>query len=159
MLSPSTDKNHFRYYSIMHYLAITNRANWEIIKKKGIWGVPERHRHVLESLKPGDRLFIYVKQEREKDKILEPAIVALVEVASEPFKDSTKVFKAPPHRPSERYPYRVRIKVLEEYNPPKPFKPLIPKLELFKGKKKWTAVLRGRSLVPLSADDVRVVAG
>jgi len=50
----------------MHYLAITNRANWEIIKKKGLWGVPERHRRVLESLKPGDRLFIYVKQEREK---------------------------------------------------------------------------------------------
>jgi len=55
-----------RHYSIMHYLAITNRANWEIIKKKGLWGVPERHRRVLESLKPGDRLFIYVKQEREK---------------------------------------------------------------------------------------------
>ncbi|OYT33471.1 EVE domain-containing protein, partial [Archaeoglobales archaeon ex4484_92] len=59
-----------------HWLCVTTEENWMVIKKKNVWGVPERHKNTIERVKPGDKLLIYVKQRREKEKTVEPKIVA-----------------------------------------------------------------------------------
>jgi len=76
-----------------HWLCITNEENWNVIKQKNVWGVPERHRNTIAKVRPGDKLLIYVKQERDKDEVKEPRIVAVYEAASEVFRDSTKYSK------------------------------------------------------------------
>ncbi|MEM2458233.1 MAG: EVE domain-containing protein, partial [Archaeoglobaceae archaeon] len=42
------------------WLCITTEENWEIIKNKNIWGVPERHKNTISKVKNGDRLLIYL---------------------------------------------------------------------------------------------------
>ncbi len=56
----------------------------------------ERHKNTIAKVKPGDKVLIYIKQERDKDKVLEPRIVAVYEATSEVFKDSKRIFKSPP---------------------------------------------------------------
>ncbi|RLF82342.1 EVE domain-containing protein, partial [Thermococci archaeon] len=76
-----------------YWLCITNRDNWKVIKEKNIWGVPKRHKNTIAKVKPGDRLLIYVKQERKEKQILEPKIVGIFEAVSEPYEDSKRIFK------------------------------------------------------------------
>lgn len=56
--------------------------------------MPERHKNTIARVKLGDKLLIYLKQERAGDEIREPRIVAVYEVISEPFKDSTRIFSS-----------------------------------------------------------------
>ncbi|RLI82491.1 EVE domain-containing protein, partial [Archaeoglobales archaeon] len=51
-----------------YWLCITTEENWKVIKEKNVWGVPERHKNTIAKVKPGDRLLIYLKQERDKEK-------------------------------------------------------------------------------------------
>jgi len=52
-----------------YWLCITTEENWKVIKEKNVWGVPERHKNTIAKIKPGDKLLIYLKQERDKDKL------------------------------------------------------------------------------------------
>lgn len=139
-----------------YWLCITNRKNWEIIKKKKIWGVSEnRHKNTLLKTKIGDKVVIYLKQERaENGEILEPRIVGIFEIVSEPFKDSTPIFKAPKSS-NERYPWRVKLKEVKlgELD----FKQLIPKLTFIKNKNKWHAHLFGKAMREIPEKDYKLI--
>ncbi len=140
-----------------YWLCITNRDNWKVIKEKNVWGgVPKRHRNTIARVKPGDRLIIYVKQERKDKQILEPKIVGIFEVVGEPYTDSTKIFKSPPHL-NETYPLRVRIKPVKlgELE----FKPLIPKLSFITNKKRWSGHLMGKAMREIPEEDYRLIEG
>jgi len=142
-----------------YWLCITNEANWKVIKEKNIWGVPERHKNTILKVKPGDKLVIYLKQERVKDKVIEPRIVAVYEVVSEPFKDSTRIFSSKGMRSSgEIFPWRVKIKPIKIFDKPIEFKPLIPKLKFITNKKKWTGHLMGRSMREIPEEDFRLIS-
>lgn len=52
-----------------NWLCITTSENWNVIKKNNIWGVPERHKNTIAKVRQGDKLLIYLKQEREKDNL------------------------------------------------------------------------------------------
>ena len=78
-----------------YWLCITNEENWKVIKQKNIWGVPDRHKNTIAKVKPRDKLLIYLKQERDRDTVKEPRIVAFYEAVSEVFKDSSRIFKSP----------------------------------------------------------------
>lgn len=136
-----------------YWLCITNRANWKVIKEKNIWGVQKRNRNTIAKVKSGDKLVIYIKQEREDKEILEPKIVGIFEVVSEPYEDSTRIFKA--HVPNETYPLRVKIKPVKlgELE----FKPLIPKLKFITNKKKWSGHLMGRAMRELPEEDYKLI--
>lgn len=138
---------------VTYWLCITNRANWKVIKEKNIWGVQKRNRNTIAKVKPGDKIVIYIKQEREDKEILEPKIVGIFEVVSEPYEDSTRIFKAPV--PNETYPLRVKIKPVKigELE----FKPLIPKLKFITNKKKWSGHLMGRAMRKLSEEDYKLI--
>ncbi|USS41579.1 EVE domain-containing protein [Thermococcus aggregans] len=137
-----------------YWLCITNRDNWEVIKEKNIWGVPKRHKNTIAKVKPGDKLLIYVKQERKDKQILEPKIVGIFEVVSEPYEDSKRIFKSPPHL-NETYPLRVKIKPVKlgEID----FKPLIPKLKFITNKKKWSGHLMGKAMREIPEEDYKLI--
>lgn len=92
-----------------YWLCITNEDNWKVIKQKNIWGVPERYRNTIAKVKPRDKLLIYLRQERDKDVIKEPRVVAVYEAISEVFKDSSKVFKSPKGMGNETFPLRIKL--------------------------------------------------
>lgn len=119
-----------------YWLCITNEENWKVIKQKNIWGVPERHKNTIARVKPGDKLLIYLKQERDKDKIKEPRIVAVYEAVSEVFRDSSRIFKSPKGMGNETFPLRIKLKPVKIFEKPVEFKPLIPKLKFITNKKR-----------------------
>ncbi|CAB49214.1 Hypothetical protein PAB2158 [Pyrococcus abyssi GE5] len=60
-----------------------NRDNWKVVKKKNIW-----------------------------ESRIEPKIVGIFEVVSEPYTDSSRNFKSPPHL-NETSPLRIKIRPLK----------------------------------------------
>ena len=137
-----------------YWLCITNRDNWNVIKKRKIWGVPKRHKNTIAKVKPGDKLLIYVKQERKDKQILEPKIVGIYEVVNEPYEDSKRIFKSPPHL-NETYPLRVKIKPVKlgEVD----FKQLIPRLKFITNKKKWSGHLMGKAMREIPEEDYKLI--
>jgi predicted RNA-binding protein len=57
-----------------YWLCITNEENWNVVKAKNIWGVPERHRNTILKVKKGDKLLMYLKQEKINDELKESRI-------------------------------------------------------------------------------------
>ena len=143
-----------------YWLCFTTEENWKVIREKNIWGVPDRHKNTIAKVKPGDKLLIYVKQERYKDKVVEPKIVAVYEVVSEPFKDSTRIFSSKGMRGSgETFPWRVKIKLIKIFDKPIEFKPLAPKLKFITNKKKWSGHLMGKAMREIPEEDFRLIVG
>ncbi|UUX92981.1 EVE domain-containing protein [Methanoplanus endosymbiosus] len=127
------------------WIASTNRENWEVIEKKNLWGVPKRNKNSIGRSNPGDKILIFVRQEKTdvKDEIIPSAITGAFEIVSEPFEDESPVFKKPPTMPGEEFfPYRVKLKPVEIFDEPLDFKSLIPELEFITNKKQWTGHLR-----------------
>ncbi|AGK61367.1 Uncharacterized protein conserved in archaea [Archaeoglobus sulfaticallidus PM70-1] len=139
-----------------YWLCITTEENWRVIKDKNIWGVPERHKSTIARVKPGDKLLIYLKQEREK-KVLVPRIVAVYEAVSEVFRDSKKIFKTPAGMGNETFPLRIKLKPVRIFDEPVEFKPLIPKLKFVKNKKKWTGHLMGKAVREIPEEDYKLI--
>ena len=141
-----------------YWLCITTEKNWDVIREKNVWGVPERHRNVIAKVKPGDKLVIYIKQERVDNVVKEPRIVGIFEVVSDPFRESTRIFSSKGVRNSgETFPWRVKIKPIKIFDKPIEFKPLIPKLKFITNKKKWTGHLMGRSMREIPKEDYNLI--
>ena len=136
-----------------YWLCITNRENWEVVKEKNVWGVPRRHRNTIAKVNPGDKLVFYVKQERKDKQVLEPKIVGIFEVASEPYEDSTRIFKG--HVPHETYPLRVKIRPVKLGEVE--FKSLIPKLKFITNKKRWSGHLMGKAMREIPEEDYKLI--
>jgi len=137
-----------------YWLCITTRENWEIIKNKKIWGVPQRHMNIIKKVREGDKLVFYVKQERKDKAILEPKIVGIYEAIGEAYKDNKKIFKSSSGS-NEVYPWRIRIRevIIGELD----FKSLIPKLSFIKNKKRWSGHLMGRAMVEIPEKDYELI--
>jgi len=139
----------FIWVNTLYWLCITNRENWEIIKKNNIWGVSERHKNIIIKVKKGDKLVFYVKQKvHGKNKY--PSIIAgIYEVASEPYRDETPIFKG------EIYPWRIKIRPIKlgELE----FKPLIPKLKFIKNKQRWGGHLIGKAMRKIPEEDYKLL--
>ncbi len=140
-----------------YWLCITTGENWKVIKEKNVWGVSERHKNTIAKVKPGDKLLIYLKQERDKDKVVEPRIVAVYEATSEVFKDSKRIFKSPPNMGNEVFPLRIKLKPVKIFEKPVDFKSLIPKLKFIKNKQKWTGHLMGKAMREIPEEDFKLI--
>jgi len=139
-----------------YWLCITTEENWNVVKKKNIWGVAERHRNTIARVKPGDKCLIYVMSTKKNSEIIPPRIVAAYEVASEVFKDSTRIFKSPPNK-SEIYPLRIRLKPIKVFLTPIDFKSLIPKLKFIKNKQKWVGHIQGKAMREIPEEDYNLI--
>ncbi len=127
---------------MVRWFASSNRDNWEIIRKKNIWGIPKRNKSIIERVKPGDSILIYVAQKKEGDTILPSAVVGAFEIVSEGYEDVKPIFITPESMGDEVFPNRVKLKPIKIFKEPVEFKPLIPKLEFIKNKIMWTGHIR-----------------
>ncbi len=141
-----------------YWLCITNSDNWQIIKKNNVWGVPSRHQNTINKVKPGDKLLIYLKQERDKNRnIIEPRIPAVYEAQSKVYNNSSKLFKTPQGMGSESFPLRVKLKPVKIFSKPVEFKPLIHKLKFITNKKKWSGHLIGKAMREIPEEDYNLI--
>jgi predicted RNA-binding protein len=125
-----------------HWIASSNRDNAKILDAKHIWGVPKRNKTLMQRVKPGDTILVYVRQEKEDDTILPSAITGAYEVVSEPYEDHARIFTTPPQMGDEVFPFRMKVKPVAVFPEPLEFKPLIPDLTFITNKKMWSGHLR-----------------
>jgi predicted RNA-binding protein len=83
-----------------YWLCITNEKNWEIIRKRNIWGVPKRSRGIIQKVKTGDLLIFYVAPKR---------VASVFKAVSEPYVDEEAIFNSKGFRDDERFSHRVRL--------------------------------------------------
>jgi len=129
-----------------YWICVTNEENWEVVKAKGIWGVSERRKRELMSVRPGDLLVFYVTPKR---------IGGVFRVISEPYIDREPIF-IPVKSRDEVFEYRVRVEPVLLPKEPIDFTPLVEKLSFIKNKKYWTAPLR-RAMLKISREDYEVI--
>ena len=135
------------------WICVTNRANFEVVKGKGIWGVTDRYSNKIAEVKSGDTLIFYLMQERsESGDILPTAIGGAFVAKSKVFKDSKKIFKG------EVYPNRIRVEPLIVPNTPVLFKPLVQKLSFIKNKQYWSGYFR-RAMLKIPERDCKLILG
>ena len=125
-----------------YWLCVTDKKNWEVMRKTKIWGVSKNRRHTIQKVKRGDKLVIYLKEERVGDELLPSRIVAICEAESEAFISHRKIFNPPRKKINEIFPYRIKIKPIKIFDKPIEFKPLIPKLKFIKDGRNWKAYVR-----------------
>lgn len=125
-----------------YWFASSNRDNWEIIRKKNIWGIPKRNKAIIQRAQIGDAIVIYVAQKKEGDVVLPPAIAGVYEIVSEGYEDQKPLFITPEHMGDEVFPYRFKLRPIKIFAEPVEFKPLIPRLAFIKNKTLWTGHIR-----------------
>ncbi len=141
-----------------YWLCITNSENWQIIKKNNVWGVPSRHQNTIAKVKKGDKLLIYLKQEKDQSKkIIGPSVPAIYQVESEVYNDSSKLFKTPPGMGSESFPLRIKLKPVKIFSKSVDFKSLIPNLKFITNKKKWSGHLIGKAMREIPEEDYNLI--
>ena len=132
---------------VNYWICVTNEDNWEIIRKKEIWGVPKRFRKLIGKVRKGDLLVFYVCPKK---------ISGIFQAISEPFENKERLFSCEGFGREEVFPYRVRLKpsvVAKEYVQ---FDDLISKLQFIVKKKKWRAYLR-RSMIAIPKEDYDLI--
>jgi len=140
-----------------YWLCITTEENWKVIKEKNIWGVPERHKNTIAKVKPGDKLLIYLKQEKIGNEKKDPRIVAVYEATSEIFRDSRKIFVSPPEMGNESFPLRIKLKPVKTFSTPIDFKSLIPKLKFITNKENWVGHIMGKAMREIPEEDFQLI--
>jgi predicted RNA-binding protein len=141
-----------------YWLCITNEENWNVVKAKNIWGVAERHKNTIAKVKNGDKLLVYLKQEKIGDEIKESRIAGVFEAATEVFSDNTRIFKVPKGMGNETFPLRIKLKPVDIFKKPADFKPLIPQLKFITNKKKWAGHLMGKAMREIPEEDFEVIS-
>ncbi len=126
----------------MYWLCVTRQENWEVIKKRRIWGVSERQRKSINQTKPDDILVFYVIPKK---------ITGIYRVVSYPYEEQKALFPE-----GGMYPYRVKIEPLIILKEPKDFTPLISLLSITRGKKNWNAILQ-RVMIKMDENDFRII--
>ena len=138
-----------------YWLCVTSEENWKVVREKLVWGVADRFKGTIQRVKPRDKLIFYVMQTKRGKEIIPSRIVGIFEAISEPYRDSTKIFKA--YRTESTFPYRVKIKSVKIFDKPLFFKELVPKLSFIKNKQRWSGSLR-RAMVEIPKEDYKVIA-
>lgn len=134
---------------VNYWMCITNEENWKVIKEQKIWGVPEkRGRRLIEGVRPGDLLVIYVMPKR---------IGGIFRAISEPFESREKIFNWAEFGREEIFPYRVRLEPVNVPETPRPFEKLLGKLSFTKDVKRWSLKLR-RATLKISNKDFKLIS-
>lgn len=126
---------------------MTNEENWNVVKKRKVWGVPDRDRRRIEQVKLGDYLVFYVMPLR---------VAGVFRAISEGFESSEPIFSWGEFGRPEIFPYRVRLESMIIPEEPLQFTELIPKLKFITNKKIWTGHLR-RAMRTIPKEDYEVV--
>jgi len=139
-----------------YWLCVTSEENWRVIRENNVWGVADRFKGTIQRVKPGDKPVFYVMQTKKDKEVIPSRIVGIFEVISEPYRDSTKIFKA--YGTEQTFPNRVKIKPVKIFDRPLFFKKLVPKLSFIRNKQRWSGSLR-RAMVEIPEKDYKIIAG
>jgi len=118
---------------VNYWLCITTEKNWEVVRKKNVWGVPKRSRGFIQKVKLDDLLIFYVTPKR---------IAGVFKAASEPFVDEEAIFSAEGFGGEERFSHRIRLEPIVLTKEYVDFSALIPRLSFIANKKRWSGYLR-----------------
>jgi len=139
------------------WLCITTEENWNVIKKKNVWGVQESHRNTIGRSKVGDKCLIYVMSTKKDDELIPPRIMGAYEVVSPVKVDRSRIFKPPERNKNEIFPLRIKLKPVKIFEKPVEFKQLIPKLKFIKNKQKWTGHIQGKAMREITEEDYNLI--
>ena len=142
---------------MLGWLCVSNRINFEIVKKTCVWGVSEFHKTQLARTNIGDRCAFYLVEERYETQKRKPSIGGIFEILSDQYIDHSKLFAPRKQRSLEIYPYRINIKPLQVFEPELPFKPLVPKLNFIVNKRHYVSHIFGRAIRPLPIEDLETI--
>jgi predicted RNA-binding protein len=130
-----------------YWLIITNKVNWLDIKTKNVFGFNQRNKKNTSLLSVGDILVFY---------IIPKQLGGIFKIRSLRVKNPIKFGYGD-------YPNQIKIKKIlvlseaiiiddrwEDYQ-------IVEKLELFKNKKRWGAVLMGKTILALSKNDYKYI--
>ncbi|MHA1581982.1 MAG: EVE domain-containing protein [Candidatus Baldrarchaeia archaeon] len=137
-----------------YWLCVTSEDNWRVVRENNVWGVADRFKGAIQRVKPGDKLVFYVMQTKKDKEIIPSRIVGIFEAVSEPYRDSTKIFKA--YGTESTFPHRVELKPIKIFDRPLFFKELVPKLSFIKNKQRWSGSLR-RAMVEIPEKDYKLI--
>jgi predicted RNA-binding protein len=140
------------------WILLTSKENWDIINKKNIWGVSKRNIKTIERMKIGDKCLIYIRRQMIDKIVIDPKIVAEYQIVSEVYQDQTKIFKSPfRFGLNEIFPYRIKIKKINDFQTPIDFKSLVPSLSFIKNKTIWSSHLQGCPMKEISESDYDII--
>jgi len=127
-----------------YWLCVTNEENWNIIKEKHIWGLPEKSgKRFISDIKPGDFLIFYVAPKK---------VGGIFKVISEPFESREKTFISSRVKKDEIFPYRVKIEPVVVPKELLPFEEVAKKLSFLSGVRYWSVRLR-RAMIKIPPED------
>ena len=126
---------------------MTNEENWNVVKKRNVWGIPERDRRRIEQVRPGDYLVFYVMPLR---------VAGVFKAASEAFESSEPIFSWGEFGRPEIFPHRVKLEPMIIPKEPLQFTELIPKLKFITNKKMWSGHLR-RAMRTVPKEDYEII--
>ena len=127
---------------VQRWLCISTRANDEVTRKKLVWGVANRYQNTIARVKKGDTLLMYTMQEIVDGEVIPSAITGIYETCSDVYDDDSSIFITPKALGSEVFPLRVKVKPVQIFKEPIPFKPLVPKMTFIKNKTMWSGSIR-----------------
>src|SRR5271157_3906780 len=126
-----------------YWLCVTDQPNWTVIKERSIWGVSERNKHKLESVKEGDMLVFYVK----------PKMVAgIFKAKTTSFINQSEVFISKKVHEGEKFPHRIKLEKVLVLEKPIDIEELVSSLTFIISKKMWRGYFR-RAMQKISKQD------
>ena len=133
-----------------HWIFVTGEENWPTIRDMGVYGIKEKWRGLIQRVKPGDKVAIYLKARSKDGERIPAQIVGLFEVTSEPFESRERIFRG------AVYPLRVKLRPIIILPAPIEFKSLVPKLNFIKNKQKFSGYFR-RGIVMIPEEDFEII--
>ena len=130
-----------------YWLCVTNEDNWKVIRDRRVWGVSERYKRVIKSVRPGDYMVFYVAPKR---------VMGVFKAVSRVFESREKIFPWGGASGREVYPFRVRLEPVVLAERPLMFDELVPKLGFVKNKVRWTGYLR-RAMLSIPREDFDLI--
>jgi len=141
---------------MLTWLCILTRNNFEIVKKKEVWGVSEPHKREIFKTRPGELCAFYLTAEGVGKNRKESAIGGIFEIYSKPYEDHSDIFQSK-KTPNEKYPFRVKLKKINIFDPELPFRQMIPELSFIKNKTKYSGHLLGRAMRVIPEEDMKKI--
>lgn len=132
-----------------YWFCITNEENWEVVKKRKIWGIIERYQNQAGKVEAHDLLTFYVKPKR---------IGGIFKTVSTIFKSNERIFDTVGFAKKEIFPYRLRLEPILVPKKLVEFPPLITKLDFIKRKdNKWGGSIFGKTMRQISKNDYELI--
>lgn len=128
-----------------YWICNVNRANWEIVKEKNIWGVSERYKNTISKVEKGDKIVFYI--------IREMVFAGIYESLSKAYEDSKRLFEPIQPDENETFPYRIKISPIKIVKEPIPIKSVLSELDFITNKKIWGSHFIGKAMRTIPKND------